>query len=537
MADHYSVGTRSHPRLRRMMNRISPLQAFRRYWWVCLLFALAGAALGAIPEPQSTVDTQLRYRAFYAMLITTDDPNGMYAGGIVTQLSIFATLGEVPKRVAVDLERPEEDGPQLASEIEVNVDIATASMTIATTQDSPEAAEALVNSFGEQLTTFIAERQDDQRVDRLANLQTRLDGLKAKLEELKAQQSAAPDDPVIAAELNAASNQYTIYAQQFDSVSNDTATLTLTELQRGNAASVRESSGLQAPTSRRARGFLGFILGGLIGAAVAMVLGRLDRRIRSREHAEAVFGGGSSTDIPLVSTRSDRLDVVTDRHDQLSDAYRTLRSVVSFSQAADDDDSARTRITLVVSACAGDGKTSVAANLAAAFAETGKRVVVVNGDFRRPAVSKRLLEHPPAVLPYSLDDLATTPLLSLLQRTSTQNIALFDLSSVKASPGNLARATSRLMPDIVEMSDAVVIDSSPVGLTAEVLDLLPLADTVVMVIRLGHTLSATAQRTLEMLHGLSTAHIHLALMADVAGQQPYYEYGGQSRKKPVKAGA
>ncbi len=519
-----------------MMNRISPLQAFRRYWWVCLLFALAGAALGAIPEPQSTADTQLRYSAFYAMLITTDDPNGMYSGGIVTQLSVFATLGEVPKRVAVALDRPEEVGPQLASQVEVNVDTATASMTIATTQDTPDAAEALVNAFGEQLTTFIAERQDDVRADRLANLQTRLDGLRAKLEDLKAQLAGSPDDPVLNAELNAASNQYTIYAQQFDSVSNDTATLTLTELQRGSAAAVRESSGLQAPTSRRARGLLGFVLGALIGAAVAMVLGRLDRRIRSREHAEAVFGGGASTDIPLVSTRSDRLDVVTDRHDQLSDAYRTLRSVVAFSQAADDD-TPRTRITLVVSACAGDGKTSVAANLSAAFAETGKRVVVVNGDFRRPAISKRLLEHPPAVLPYSLDDLATTPLLSLLQRTSTQNIALFDLSSVKASPGNLARATSRLMPDIVEMSDAVVIDSSPVGLTAEVLDLLPLADTVVMVIRLGHTLAATAQRTLEMLHSLSTAHIHLALMADVAGQQPYYEYGGQSRKKPVKSGA
>ena len=125
-----------------------------------------------------------------------------------------------------------------------------------------------------------------------------------------------------------------------------------------------------------------------------------------------------------------------------------------------------------------------------------------------------------------------TPLLSLLQRTSTQNIALFDLSSVKASPGNLARATSRLLPDMIDMSDAVVIDSSPIGLTAEVLDLLPLADTIVMVIRLGHTLAATAQRTLEMLHSLSSANIHLALMADVAGQQPYYEYGGPSRKRP-----
>ena len=70
------------------------------------------------------------------------------------------------------------------------------------------------------------------------------------------------------------------------------------------------------------------------------------------------------------------------------------------AQAAIEDGTDRTRVTLVVSACAGDGKTSVAANLAAAMAEPGKRVVVVNGDFRRPAVAKRLLDHgyhPPTV--------------------------------------------------------------------------------------------------------------------------------------------
>lgn len=514
-----------------MMNRISPLQALRRYWWVGVVFALAGAALGAIPAPQSTADSELRYQAFDALLLTSDDPNGLYGGGIVTQLQVFATLGDVPKRVAEALGRPADEGPSLAAQVSVNVDLATQSMTITTTQDTAEAAEQLVNAFGDELTSFIAEKQDDNRANRLTYLQTRLDKLKVKLEDLRSQLTSNPDDPVLNAELNAASANYTIYAQHFDSVSNDTATLLLTELQRGDAFPVRESSGLQAPTSRKARGVLGLLLGALVGTAVALVLGRLDRRIRSREHAEAVFGGGASTDIPLVSTRSDRLDVAPDRHDQLSDAYRTLRSVVSFSQSAGDDEPSRTHVTLVVSACAGDGKTSVAANLAAAFAETGKRVVVVNGDFRRPAVAKRLLEHPPAVLPYSLDDLAAAPLLSLLQRTSTQNIALFDLSSVKASPGNLARATSRLMPDLAAMSDAVVIDSSPVGLTAEVLDLLPLADTVVMVIRLGHTLAATAQRTLEMLHSLSSANIHLALMADVAGQQPYYEYGGSSRKR------
>jgi Mrp family chromosome partitioning ATPase/capsular polysaccharide biosynthesis protein len=504
-----------------------------------LLFGVAGAALGAIPQPATTTDSTVRYSAQYVMLMVTDDPNGLYGAGIVNQLAVFAKNGEVPKRAAVKLGRSEDDGLNLAAQIDVSVDAASAAVRITTTQDTPDAAVNLVNTFGEELATFIAERQDDVRTDRLARLQTRLATLKTQLQDLQAQLAAAPNDAVLQAELNAAQSQYSVIAQQADTITNDTSTLTLTELDRGKAVEVKESTGLSAPKSRTSRGVFGLGLGLLVGGAVAIVLGRLDRRIRNREYAESVFGGTASTNIPLVSTKSEGLDVRSERHDQLSDSYRTLRSVVTFSQAALDDDGTapHARVTLVVSACAGDGKTSVAANLAAAMSETGKRVVLVNGDFRRPTIAKRLLDHAPAVLPYALEDLSTTPLLQLLQRTSTANLALFDLSSVKASPGNLARATNRLMPDIIAISDAVVIDSSPIGLTAEVLDLLPLADTVVMVIRLGHTLAATAQRTMEMLQSLTSATIHLALMGDAGDQSPYYQYEGHPHvKKPAKDG-
>lgn len=520
------------------MNRISPLQAFRRFWWVCLLFGLAGGVLGALPTPAKSTAATVRYTAAYAMVMSTDDPNGLYGGGIVTQLQVFATYGDVPERVAVRLGQPENEGPSLAAQVTVTVDVGTAAVTITTTQDTPEAAEDLVNAFGEELIINIAERQDISRTNRLGKMQAIANDLNVRLTDKQSQLDASPDSAVLKAERDALSTRYQATLQQIEIINNDTSTLTLNELQRGTAFPVTQSAGLTAPKSRSTRGALGMILGLLVGGAVTVVLGRLDRRIRNREQAETVFGGTASTNIPLVSTKGERLDVMPERHDQLSDSYRTLRSVVTFSQAAldDDDEEAKApKVTLVVSACAGDGKTSVAANLAAAFAETGKRVVLVNGDFRRPSIAKRILEHTPATLPFALEDLTTAPLFHLLQRTPVPNLVLFDLSSVKASPGNLARATTRLMPDIISISDAVVIDSSPVGLTAEVLDLLPLADTVVMVIRLGHTLSATAQRTMEMLQSLTSATIHLALLGEAGAQSPYYEYQSQGPKKPDRA--
>ena len=76
-------------------------------------------------------------------------------------------------------------------------------------------------------------------------------------------------------------------------------------------------------------------------------------------------------------------------HHVAAEAFRSLRTSITFMAAggqplADDD---RVGVILVTSPGPGEGKTTVASNLAVAFAETGRSVVVVNSDFRRPVVS------------------------------------------------------------------------------------------------------------------------------------------------------
>lgn len=514
------------------MNTASVLQAVRRFWWVTLLFALAGAILGALPEPATTAETEsTTYSAHFSILLSTDDLNGVQNSPLVNQLAVFATRGDVPVRAAVKLGRPEAQGPVLAAQIQITVDTGGAAVDISTTQTSAEQAVGIVNAFGDELVTFIAEHQDDVRTARLDRLLKHQAELEKDIKDLQKDLAASPDDELVQAKIDAASRQYGIVSEQYDSLSADTATLLLTPIERGVAiAQTNTSGGLAAPKSRTSRGLLGLLIGLSAGIGVALVLVRSDRRVRTRNQAEHIFGGAASVTIPLVPGSNESLEVRPDNHDQLSDAYRTLRSIVTFSQAAlpRPRDGRKARVTLVIGAGPGDGKTSVAANLAAAAAEAGRRVIAVNADFRRPTLMARIVQPPPPPLPLTLDQLHDTPLRQLLRRTGMSNLVVLDLTSIVASPGILARATAQVLPEAAAMCEVVVIDSSPIGLTAEVLDLLPMVDTIVMVIRLDHTLTGAAVHTLELVRSLTKAQLLLAIIGDAMETASYQEYGMQS---------
>ncbi|MEX2625710.1 MAG: hypothetical protein WD225_02440, partial [Ilumatobacteraceae bacterium] len=178
----------------------------------------------------------------------------------------------------------------------------------------------------------------------------------------------------------------------------------------------------------------------------------------------------------------------------------------------------------------GDGKTSLATNLSAAFVETGQRTIVVNADFRRPRLAHAVADRPPDAHPFVLDDLEVLAPKSLLMRTDLPGLLLMDLSTIEGTAGDLVRATAGMMPGLSEMCDSIVVDTSPVGATAEVLDMVPFADVILVSVRLGHTSIAAAQRTVAVLRDVTTAPILLVINSVKQERAPYYEYS--DRRNP-----
>jgi succinoglycan biosynthesis transport protein ExoP len=513
------------------------IDALRRFWYLILALAAVGALVGAVPKPDDSADSFTRWRARHTMLVSTPLQGDVVTDArLFSQLALFTTTGEVPVRVAQQIGYNGSPAA-LAEQINVTSEQTTGALRISTTQATAEQAVEVADTFAEQLVSFLAERQDRLIEERLTAVLERLDDLEQQLADAEGELRSDPDDRVALAKADALARQYGVVFGQFDALQSagEGEQLILTTLE--SAQPIPESaSGLGAPKSRTSRGALGAAVGAILGIGVAIVLARSDRRLRTREQVEDELDMVVHATIPAVSNhRSDVLAVVPDRHDPLSDSYRTLRSILSFIDINSGRPEGRGSTTLVVSAGAGDGKTSVSANLASAFVEAGGRVVAVNTDFRRPTLSRRLGVIDPEPSGLTLGEIEFAPLESLLSPVPGSSLTVFDLAPMRThNPGDLARVTARVLPRLTADSDHVVIDSSPVAATAEVLEFVPFVDTIVMVISIGHTTIQSARRTVEKLRALSVGNIVLVLIGDDGTESSdYYRY---SMHEPKQAG-
>ena len=441
------------------METESLLNAVRRRWWVVVLLTVLGALAGALPSADDSVDAIIvtDYQAAHTLLLSSTSATQTIYSDPVTfnQLQLFATTGEVPRRVA---ERIGYDGvpAELASQVTVEVDQATGAIRFSTTQTDAARAVLIADSFAEELTSYLSERQDSLRESRLTAARTRLDDLQTQVEDANAQLAFDPEDPVLRAELDALSRQYSVAFESLNALEAETGQLQLTTLEFAQAIEVSSSSGggLGAPQSRLSRGLLLGAVGFAVGIGVAVLLARLDRRIRTKAQAEALVGVRSQVSIPTQDKKTPSAVVVRPgRHDTLSDAYRTLRSVVGFVEGGRAHAEGRAPVVLVVSAGPGDGKTSVAANLAAAFVETGLHTLAINTDFRRPSLSSRILGYKPEPLDLDLHEIPSASVDDIVRETELDGLALLDFAGIAASPGELARATATIVPKLATQAE------------------------------------------------------------------------------------
>jgi polysaccharide biosynthesis transport protein len=224
------------------------------------------------------------------------------------------------------------------------------------------------------------------------------------------------------------------------------------------------------------------LLAAALAIGTAFLLEHLDDRIYSRADVERVSLLPALGYVPPFNARQG-VHITSMPADSLAvEAYRSLRSNIQFIAPGPSQ-----RRLLVTSATTDEGKTVTAVNLATAMALDGKRVILVDGDLRRPSVARM----------FGLTDAAGLKdvlcgeweLDEAMHETEIPNLRILGAGSPAPNPAELLGSPEfrRLAARLDELADVVIFDSSPCLPVADPLILAAQADGVLLVVRGGHT--------------------------------------------------
>ena len=228
---------------------------------------------------------------------------------------------------------------------------------------------------------------------------------------------------------------------------------------------------------------LGAVLGLGAGVGIAFLRTVLDTRIRTLSDLESTTTapvlGGIAFD-PKSATRP--LVVASDPQDPIAEAYRSLRTNVRFLFPRGEPG-----VFVVTSSGPGEGKTTTAANLAIAFAESGQRVALVDADMRLPRVAERFgIEGGIGLSDVLAGRVAVG---DVVQRWGRGALFLLPAGTIPPNPAELlgSPAMSHLVESLTEAFDVVIIDSPPTLLVTDAAVVSRFATGTILVAAAGTT--------------------------------------------------
>jgi capsular exopolysaccharide synthesis family protein len=259
------------------------------------------------------------------------------------------------------------------------------------------------------------------------------------------------------------------------------------------------------------------ILFGCLGAAMggAILLDRVDARFRYATDVSRDIGLDILGSIPRIQSGKGKKGAANAA--QALEAFRELRIHVGFAYG-----SAGPLTLTITSPSEAEGKSLISSNLAVAFAEVGKRTLLIDGDTRRGDAHRLLgLERTPGLIDYLKEHSGA----DIVQASEIKNLDFIGSGSRGTSTPELL-ASSRmaaLMGTLKKSYDVVIVDSPPLASGGDPLILSSLTGNLAVVIRTGSTEKQLAQAKLDQLSRLPL-RILGAILNDVDPSSSGYGY-------------
>jgi capsular exopolysaccharide synthesis family protein len=282
-------------------------------------------------------------------------------------------------------------------------------------------------------------------------------------------------------------------------------------------------------------GFLGLMAGLLLGLGLAYGRERLDTRVRLADEVGESLGLPLLGRVPEPSRRSRKareLVVLSDPDSAEAESFRILRTNLDMANLA-----VGAKTMMITSALEKEGKSTIAANLAVAFARAGKAVSLVDLDLRRPTVARFFgIEQSPGVTDVALSDVELRDAVRLIGVSGSSNhdgaasangkLGVLPSGTRPPDPGEFigTKALLAILDRLRSEADLVLIDAPPLLHVGDSITLSARIDAMILVTRVNIVRRSTLRELQRLLAASPAAKLGFVLTG-AEREEGTYGYG------------
>ena len=212
----------------------------------------------------------------------------------------------------------------------------------------------------------------------------------------------------------------------------------------------------------------------------------------------------------------------------IAEAYRTLRTNIQFSNIDGD-----LKLLCVTSSGPGEGKTTTSTNLAETFAQSGNRVLIIDGDLRKPRVHKVFNLRNSRGL---TNVLSGQNMIEEVTQFAGSDITVITSGPIPPNPSELlgSQKMKDIMTQLKQLYDVIIIDAPPVGVVTDAAILSTIVDGTILVVASGKTEIDGAKRAKQLLENVGARIIGVVMTMMPVSKKGYYGYQYYSYEEQVE---
>jgi capsular exopolysaccharide synthesis family protein len=265
----------------------------------------------------------------------------------------------------------------------------------------------------------------------------------------------------------------------------------------------------------------GIIIGLLLGVFLAFIRNYFDDKINSKKEIEELTTLPLYGILPEIKKKNIKLEVLEDPKSPYAESYRSLRTNLQFTQSKDN-----AHVILVSSTIMGEGKSTTVANLSAIFNLAGYKCVVINLDLRKPTLHKFFNVDNSVGMSTYLS--GRSKIEDIISPTEYEDLDIITSGPIPPNPSELilSEKMGELIDTLKENYDYIFIDSAPLGLVTDTMNLMQYAHINLIIFREKYALKSFVKDLNSLVERHDLKHIGLVLNGSDMRTGAYgYGYG------------